>query len=371
MERIRLLVVQPTKLCNLNCSYCYLPNRHRRDVMSRAVVEGICRNILTSRFVGPELEVSLHGGEPLAAGVEWFKDFVSALEENKPSRTQIRLSLQTNATLINSEWIELIRAHSVAVGVSLDGPPALNLKRQNWSGRPSFKHTIEGVRRLRAHNIPFSVLSVLHEESVRRPDELFHFLRELAPKRVSFNVEEQEGANVQSSLAAKNSKESLKNFWRRFWDLSEQYNFPFEVREFSHMAHVIAGLLEGDKILNHVAEAVCCVSVATDGDYCTFAPELLEMDYALLGNFIVGNVYQDRLDDAILSVKFRQINSSVSRGIAACAETCLYFKFCGGGSPSNKYSEFGDLSATETAYCRNGIQSLVDVALERAVAGIV
>ena len=34
MPVIELLVIQPTPFCNINCSYCYLPNRHSKAVVS-------------------------------------------------------------------------------------------------------------------------------------------------------------------------------------------------------------------------------------------------------------------------------------------------------------------------------------------------
>jgi hypothetical protein len=30
----RLLILQPTAFCNVDCDYCYLPNRHDRKIMS-------------------------------------------------------------------------------------------------------------------------------------------------------------------------------------------------------------------------------------------------------------------------------------------------------------------------------------------------
>jgi len=35
---IETVVVQPTPLCNINCSYCYLPSRDDRSVISLPTV---------------------------------------------------------------------------------------------------------------------------------------------------------------------------------------------------------------------------------------------------------------------------------------------------------------------------------------------
>ena len=34
MPAIELLVIQPTPFCNINCAYCYLPDRNSKHVIS-------------------------------------------------------------------------------------------------------------------------------------------------------------------------------------------------------------------------------------------------------------------------------------------------------------------------------------------------
>ena len=42
---LRLLVLQPTPFCNIDCSYCYLPNRALRARMSLATLDLVCRRV--------------------------------------------------------------------------------------------------------------------------------------------------------------------------------------------------------------------------------------------------------------------------------------------------------------------------------------
>ena len=39
--RLQLLVVQPTPFCNLDCSYCYLPNRGNKQLMAPVTLEAL------------------------------------------------------------------------------------------------------------------------------------------------------------------------------------------------------------------------------------------------------------------------------------------------------------------------------------------
>lgn len=372
MRPLTLLILQPTKLCNLNCSYCYLPHRDVAGCMKDSVIEAVCDKILSSRFVGSQVAICLHGGEPLAAGVDWFRRCVEIVDSKLPDNVlEVQWSVQTNAILLTDEWLDLFEQHSVQVGVSLDGPCELHdLRRKNWSGHGSFAKTLAGIEKLKERAIPFSVLSVLHEASLSQADDIFHFFRDLGPIEVAFNVEETEAAHTGGTLDNVEAKSLTREFFRKYWDLSAEYGFPHEVREFRHIINVIEGVLAGQRLLNEVAEPVCCISVATDGDFATFAPELLEPSAGTSDArvTVIGNIVTDDFDMALRSERFQKLYKDISEGVSACEGSCFYFPFCGGGSPSNKFFELGSFKGTETFYCRNGLQAVVDEALARISA---
>ncbi|SBO44661.1 Arylsulfatase regulatory protein (fragment) [Cyanobium sp. NIES-981] len=62
---IRLLVIQPTSLCNLDCSYCYLPERHQRHLLADGLLRPILQRVLESPFLGDGFTLLWHAGEPL------------------------------------------------------------------------------------------------------------------------------------------------------------------------------------------------------------------------------------------------------------------------------------------------------------------
>ncbi|WP_433259568.1 radical SAM protein (plasmid) [Streptosporangium sp. CA-135522] len=68
----------------------------------------------------------------------------------------IQHSVQTNATLIDDEWCDLLARYQVRVGVSIDGPAALNARRVDLRGRPAFDRIVRNIRRLHDHGIRFS-----------------------------------------------------------------------------------------------------------------------------------------------------------------------------------------------------------------------
>src|ERR1700675_2930903 len=63
--RLQLLVVQPTPFCNLDCSYCYLPDRDNKKVMASLTLETLARKVFAADLPAPQLSVVWHAGEPL------------------------------------------------------------------------------------------------------------------------------------------------------------------------------------------------------------------------------------------------------------------------------------------------------------------
>ena len=129
----QLIVVQPTSLCNLDCKYCYLPYRSRRNFMSRNVLTALGQNVCTSELIHPLVEVSFHSGEPLLAGLDWFEDAIHYLAGSWPAGMTASYSVQTNATLIDDKWAQLFKERKIRVSVSVDGPQHVNdYNRRNW-----------------------------------------------------------------------------------------------------------------------------------------------------------------------------------------------------------------------------------------------
>lgn len=73
----------------------------------------------------PVIQFSWHGGEPSTLGLEYFRKIVGFQKKHLPADRQILNGIQTNGTLLNSEWIKFLAAEKFYVGLSLDGPRIL------------------------------------------------------------------------------------------------------------------------------------------------------------------------------------------------------------------------------------------------------
>lgn len=361
-----LLVVQPTPFCNLDCSYCYLPDRGSRRRMSDAVLERVFERVAESELARRPYTVVWHAGEPLVLPPAWYEGAFARAARHGRADAPVTHSFQTNATLLDDGWCELFLRHGVRVGVSVDGPAFLHdARRRTRSGRGTHARVMAGLCALRRHGVPFHVITVLTREALDYPDEIFAFYVEHGIEHVGLNVEEIEGPNERSSLAASDAVARYRAFMSRFFDLAMAEDPPLRVREFGSM--IAATLHAAPERPSPAQEATpfAIVSVDTQGDFSTFSPELLGLPSERYGGFAVGNVMRDSFADAARSPRFLAMAADVAAGVGRCAASCAWFRFCGGGAPANKHFENGSFDSTETLFCRLHRQALADVVLDK------
>src|SRR3712207_5396449 len=107
------VVMQPTTLCNLDCTYCYLPLRGADRRMSVEVAEAVAGPV-NEWARDRRFSVVWHGGEPMAVGREHFDRLLA------PFDPIVEHHVQTNATLLDDEWCAFLADRGVRVSVSID-----------------------------------------------------------------------------------------------------------------------------------------------------------------------------------------------------------------------------------------------------------
>jgi len=364
---INLVVIQPTSFCNLDCDYCYLPDRHIKNHLSLDLVEPIFKRIFTSPFFRQDATVCWHAGEPLAVPVTFYREVferIAAVDRQFNSTPyKLRQSVQTNGTLINQAWCDLFQQYEVHVGVSLDGPAFLHdAHRKTRKGLATHAATMRGIAHLQNNNIECSAIAVLTQDSLDYPDEIFHFFRENGILDVGFNMEETEGVNQLSSLDRTDVETRYRAFMQRFWELVTATNGTFKLREFE----VICNLIYCDRRLTNtdMNKPFVIVNIDANGNFSTFDPELLGVQTQRYGQFVLGNVLQDPFESVCQSDKFQHIYRDMVAGVERCRQTCQYFGLCGGGAGSNKYWENGTFNSTATKACNYRIKVVTDIVLE-------
>jgi len=365
--RTELIVIQATPFCNVDCRYCYLPNRSSTKRIDDRTLERVFAFLFAEPLLSDPVSIVWHAGEPLALPISFYENAFRIAEQCNTQGLRIVHFFQTNGTLINQEWCDLIERYGVKVGVSLDGPQRIHdRQRVDRAGRGTFDRAMRGIELLQRNQIKPSIITVLTQYALDYPDEIWHFFVEHRLMHLAFNVEEIEGVHKHSSLAAKESFMRYKRFFARLLELREQCDSPLFIRELDHLINVIRN---SDKYADRKAgaqenEPLAVLSFDCEGNISTFSPELLTMAHPQYGHFRFGNVFGGTLEDMLASQKFVDIDAEIRRGVSRCRQSCSYFSFCGGGAPSNKLWENNAFDTTETMRCKLGKQAIVDAALD-------
>jgi uncharacterized protein len=340
-----MVLVQPTTRCNIDCAYCYLPGRDRRNRMPVEVAEAVAHGIAAQG--APHVVVGWHAGEPLATSRAYLERLLAPFEALRTSGA-ITHSVQTNATLINDRWCDLFAQYGMAVGVSIDGPGPLNSARRDWQRRDTFDRAMRGIALLKAHNIPVTVLTVVTAATVDRPQALLRFLSELGTA-VGFLFEERDNANRNRDRPPVTFEQAVA-FWREVIAYLRT-NPGLRVREIADIARFL-------KYREPALRLDPIPTVAFNGDVVVAGPELAGAAAPEHGNFIVGNVLSTPLPEIVEQVGHVDYVRRLAIGLANCKSSCSFWDYCGGGcTASKRWFEHGKLEATETAFCRNRIQA--------------
>lgn len=363
---LRLLVVQPTPFCNIACDYCYLPDRTQRGRMPLATLERALLALSASRWLGEQLDVAWHAGEPLVVPVRYYRDALALFRRHLPGSTRVRHGFQTNATLINDSWCRFFREEGADVGVSLDGPAWLHdAHRRTRAGAGTHAAAMRGVALLQEHQVPFHVICVLTRESLDHADAIIDFCLEHGIERIGFNVEEAEGGHPSTSLRGLDAEAAYRRFMARVFDRMSDVPGLLWVREWESIVQALRDPSFGRRDGNDQNRPFHILSLGWQGEVSTFSPELLGLAHPTYGSFGFGNVLTDSLEDLCRNPRLAALSAEVAQGVQACAKRCAYFPVCLGGAPSNKLGELGTMAGTETVHCRLTQQALIDAVLDQ------
>jgi len=286
-----------------------------------------------------------HGGEPLMTGHERFKRYLNIFSEFCPAQ-YYQHSIQTNGSLLDEKWCDLIMDYNIRVGVSLDGNATHNGSRKNWNSQDIFDETVLGIQKLRERNIPFGIIAVINRFNVNEPETMYNFLVSLKPNSISLNFEENEGANVGRAVF---SRDQIDNFWNRLF--KEWRKHPaVSIRQFRDSLRTMNRLINESYVPRDVRRNLY-PTIDTEGNVVLLSPEFISVSKKEREKFIVGNVLQKDLESIVAEGSSAWYIEDFIQGTEMCAKSCGYFAFCHGGQASNKFFENGSIKTTETQYC--------------------
>ena len=179
-------------VCNLGCTYCYYLNK--KDLYESSGSLRMSDDIL-EKYIKQHIEASSddtiffswHGGEPLLAGIDFYRKVVSMQKKNLPSGRKVLNGIQTNGTLLDEEWCHFLKSENFIIGISIDGPPDLHNKhRITPAGDHTSERVLRGYELLKKFKITSEILCVVNSANSLHPLEVYNFFRQLGTEYLSF-----------------------------------------------------------------------------------------------------------------------------------------------------------------------------------------
>jgi len=334
--------------CNLSCSYCYvyempdkswqrLPKRMPDSTAAKAV-ERIAEHAATHHL--SSVNVILHGGEPLLAGVPWLTSLVTALRAQVPG--QVNVAVQTNGTLLNRAMLECLASLRVGVGVSLDGDAeATGRRRAYQDGRNSFGAVANGLALLNTPEFRecySGILCVIDTDS--DPVATYEALLKFSPPAIDLLLPH---ANWDCPPPGGGYADWLTSVFDRWYSAPRQETQIRMFRELIQLVFGQPGAVEGLGIRESTL-----VVVDTDGSI----KQLDSLSSAYPGAADTGlHVSSDSFDDALdhPTTVARQMGAAA---LSAQCRDCRVMDICGGGLYPHRYRK-GAGFRNPSVYCED------------------
>lgn len=176
--------------CNLMCNYCYYINTN-----SGVRTDGLNNHNLLEKYISDHIDAtddqliffSWHGGEPLLAGIDFYRKVIAIQNKYLPENKKIINGIQTNGTLLNEEWCRFLAEEQFTIGISIDGPEKIHdANRRSASGLPSFKRAVKGHELLQKHGINPEILCVVSVVNQEHPAEVYDLFRRMGAEFITF-----------------------------------------------------------------------------------------------------------------------------------------------------------------------------------------
>ena len=327
MKRAQL-IIKVTNGCNLRCKYCYnAAKEFVHEVVSLDKIEKMFYLLASYDNV----EVIFHGGEPMMAGKEFYKNVIE-LERKTTAQSGVTFSnqIQTNATLIDAQWLQLFKKYNINVGISFDGI-------YNDAYRGKTQDSLRAIALLKKHQMQAGCIAVVadKEYDIRKNYEYIKTLGMSVDFNYVFiegNAKSIEVLPVQSYVA---QMVELFDFW-----MYDQEGVP--VRNFNYMLN---------KIMRCGGE-YCCNGSCIGNFFCLDVNgDLFGCSRESMHKYCFGNIKDtESMSDIFNSEGFKELIIGAITRRKSCAEKCDLFDYCKGGCTDDAITN-GDVSKQNPGYC--------------------
>lgn len=167
------VIIIPTQVCNLDCSYCYARKAHSKQHINKETLQVVLDFVLSQKQEKNKSVSFIGGGEPLVVWdiVKWSILYV---QKHKEPSDKIDFYLTTNGTLLNSERIRFLLQHKVYIELSFDIIKDLQDRQRPFlsSNLSSYENVMRKIAILEENGASYRIRTTITSESVQLMPEM-------------------------------------------------------------------------------------------------------------------------------------------------------------------------------------------------------
>lgn len=334
MVVMNILIKPASSTCNLRCEYCFYHNeakiRATRSfgIMNEETAEALVRKVLVS--ADKECTFGFQGGEPMLAGLGFFKKFMELQKRYNTKGIKINNTLQTNGTNIDEKWASFFADNDFLIGLSVDGKERLHdLYRKDTACQGTHKRVLEAARTLSKYNVDFNILSVVTAQAAKQAKSTYAFFMKngfIYQQYIAcLDPMEQVQGQAKYSLTPKLYARFLKDMFDVWYEDRKQGTFVYN-RYFENLA----GILRGYQPESCDMVGICSVQYAIEADGGVYP-----CDFYMLDEYLIGNINEDSfktMENNCNSIGFVEESTNVP---VKCKQ-CRWYVLCRNGCKRNR-----------------------------------
>lgn len=336
----------PTERCNLNCSYCYLPETLRHHGHNMPVERVLSSLEILKRYFGSTLpagfkpQVIFHGAEPT---LNW-DGLLAAFDRYGDG---FRFGIQTNGTVLSDEQYDVLMEKGIAVGLSLDCAidEIVTRTRKTWDGQSIYGKVVHAMEKLRGY-ANYSVICTVTRENMQHLVETVEFFHQSGVTTCMLNPVR---CTRQGARDIKPADEDISRHFLAALERSEQlFRETGRKMVVANFANILIAILAPQ-----ARRLMCDISpcgggrsffaVSANGDVFPCS------EFIGVPAFNGGNLFTDDIPDILKTPPFAMVTGRKVEDIDPCCR-CAVRHFCGSPCPAEAHEMNGGMDKTG-AFC--------------------
>lgn len=342
--KYNLMIKTAGSMCNLNCDYCYYLDKsifyQDRKMMPLDLLEKIIKEYIETN-AAEEIVFNWHGGEPLIIGLNYYKDVVK-LQNKYRSNRKIFNTLQTNATLIDSDYASFFKDNNFLLGVSIDGPQDIHDKcRKYKNGTPSFGKVLKGIELLHRYNVDFNTMTTVNKYSEGRGLEVYQFMKYIGSRYMQF-MPVVEYVDSSNHIVPPNAEDSHLASWSV--DAYAYGKFMCDIFDYwvkNDVGTYFVNLFDSTLANWCGLDAGCCAYSDTCGlnAVVEYNGDVYPCDHFVYPDYKLGNLSETLIYDMMTSNKMTRFGIDKRNALPNKCIHCDYLFACHGECPKHRFNQ--------------------------------